>query len=250
MRTAGKRIISGSVSDWSRTSLKNTVGNDFVDPNVRIGMVMDSDATRFMYPYEDPYPQYEKNAGLEIGNDFNSDGSRRVNSFEPRRQKTSGPMTGSDFTGAHVNLNNKMLGKNYTQEGMEQSPRLFVEDPLTLLNLRKINMTSNNMVTRVNSLATMTVIIGGIVYYLKKNTLTTEDNQKVILLGIIFAIILFISMRRKEGYSFAEQDQTTGTLYQPRDIDTSIEMNERNFDPYKWKALYGPRPYPASNIRY
>jgi len=243
---------------YSTYSLPEEVGDDFINPVGRITPILDTDAFRYMYNNNPmAYNEYNQMMANTVGITQNSDGTKRIH--DPRLDHINVKIANGENIKPNsetimskigrANINNKIIHDEMKQnqnavliENMTQDEKLFTSDPLTLLDIGKINLVSGGRNTRINSLAKI-CLIGSGVYMAKSGMLKSHGGRYLIIILIALVLLKVLSSNNKfENYAVVP--------YEPMDKFHSEQLRLRTFDPYKWSTKFSPHSLMDSIIRY
>ena len=263
----GTNITHSGLDDWRNISFSNNVGSEFMSPNVRISPILDTDASRFLYGQRnDQYDRYNQYLRNTVGITRTIDGDIIMNDRRSAHTPASLPMTGGELAAIQnpeMNINTSELTEKLSSRHTRNTAaamddideQIFLANPLTLLNLTKIDLTSCDVNTRINSFVKIGMIIWGTVYVTNNYDII---NQSTLIIAVIVGIIMVMANSKNRALLLPDREDFSSHLshppnfpaYQPRDILTSKQNIRRNFSPHKINAHFGDRPYPSSMIRY
>lgn len=266
-------IINGIPMNWQNTKITYSQGSDIMDTGHRLGPIFDSDADGLLYRQDnDLYRRYSAYLENTVGKLQNingvtkmwgtnptpapqiTTGTERARKLSPDEPIDPPPGTGETPKG--------MVTAFPKKENFENNEELFINNPLTLFDMSKINLSATDNITRINSLARIIILIGSAtVLY----TSRTQISSLLIVLAVIIALIISNTFKgitdtaesSKENFDVVngmDLNPHSRFKYQPLDLYTSKTMNERLVSgiPYAYarnkSALYKSMLNPPTRI--
>lgn len=260
-------VFSSAGDDWINKTYTTNVGSEYATPNVRISPILDTDASRFLYEQrDDTYKRYNNYLKNTVGITKTINGELIMNDKRRDFPEADPVVNGEDIAKAihpEMNFNSNRIRERMNEvktkandsltKILNSNNKLFILDPLSLLDLSSIDLTSPDINIKINSIVKIGLLIWVSVYF--TNNFTQYDDRTLIIIMIIGIIVILASKKSlKEKYiptlSGIVPETERGPHYHPRDIDMSRGMVQRQFTPVKPNISNRDRDYVTSNIRY